>query len=739
MSVIETFEDDTSTADLTAGLLAVEDDQHDHRPTRSVADVDDRELIGVGSNDDLTLRSIMEVGGWSTALTLFGLNLVDEFDRVALQILGPDIQRTFDLSDSALALINGIGGVFLFAGAIPLGMLADRTRRTRLIAWATGLWAVFAFLGGVTRAGWQLALTRTFNGLGKGNEPAQRSMLADAYPIAGRGRVFAMHALANPIGTMIGPLLAGGIAAAAGGPEGWRVALMAVAVPGAILAVVAARLKEPGRGTFEQEAVLGAEHVSNDDELQPQVSISAAFDRLKKIRTFYYIMTALGALGFAIAGSPAIFNLLLEEQYGLDALQRGVVASVIALGAAVGSLIGGRYTDRLFNRDPRIVLTLIGVSLALFGLAYPVALFLPSLPLVTAGLAIAYLFVSTTTVASTSIVSAIVPFRLRGLGFGIMNLYLVLIGGLAGGLVAGTLSDRYGERTSLVTIVPLSCIVAGGIVAYAARFVRGDIALVAEEMREEQSEARRRADAAGEPSVLQIRNLDFSYGQVQVLFGVDVDVRRGEVLALLGTNGAGKSTLLKAICGLSLPSRGVVRMDGRNITYLSAEDRVSEGLVQVPGGKAIFPTLSVRENLLAGAYSFIWDQDRVGARIDDVLQLFPKLAERLEQPAGTMSGGEQQMLAIAKALLLDPKVLLIDELSLGLAPVIVQELLIVVERLKASGITIVVVEQSLNVALAIADRAVFMEKGQVRFEGPADELLERDDLVRAVFLGEGEG
>ena len=681
----------------------------------------------------------MRAGGWGTALTLFGLNLVDEFDRVALLILGPDIQRTFDLSDSALALINGIGGIFLFAGAIPLGMLADRVNRTRLISLATGLWAVFAFLGGLTRAGWQLALTRTFNGLGKGNEPAQRSMLADTYPIAGRGRVFAIHAMANPIGTMIGPLLAGGIAAAAGGPEGWRVALMAVAVPGAVLAVVASRLEEPERGTWERDAVLGTDRVEEEAQDEPRVSVSAAFDRLKKIRTFYYIMTALGALGFAIAGSPAIFNLLLEEQYGLDALERGIVASVIAFGAAIGSVIGGRYTDRLFHRDPRIVLVAIGGSLALFGVMYPVALFLPSLPLLVAGLALAYLFVSTTTVASTSIVSAIVPFRLRGLGFGIMNLYLVLIGGLAGGVIAGTLSDRYGERTSLVIIVPLSCVVAGGIVAYAARFVRGDIALVAEEMREERDETARRRAATGEPSILQIRNLDFSYGQVQVLFGVDVDVHRGEVLALLGTNGAGKSTLLKAVCGLELPSRGVVRMDGRNITYLSAEDRVTEGLVQVPGGKAIFPTLTVRENLLAGAYSFIWDQERVAARIGEVLALFPRLEERLDQPAGTMSGGEQQMLAIAKALLLDPKVLLIDELSLGLAPVIVQDLLEVVEQLKGQGITIVVVEQSLNVALAIADRAVFMEKGQVRFEGPADELLEQDDLVRAVFLGDGEG
>jgi ABC-type branched-subunit amino acid transport system ATPase component len=146
----------------------------------------------------------------------------------------------------------------------------------------------------------------------------------------------------------------------------------------------------------------------------------------------------------------------------------------------------------------------------------------------------------------------------------------------------------------------------------------------------------------------------------------------------------------------------------------------------------------VRENLLAGAHTFIWDAARLEQKSAEVLALFPRLKERLDQPAGTLSGGEQQMLALAKALLLDPKLLLIDELSLGLAPVMVQEILKTIDVLRERGITMVVVEQSLNVALAISDRAVFMEKGRVRFEGPAAELMERDDLARAVFLG-GEG
>ena len=240
-------------------------------------------------------------------------------------------------------------------------------------------------------------------------------------------------------------------------------------------------------------------------------------------------------------------------------------------------------------------------------------------------------------------------------------------------------------------------------------------------------------------TAVEVRGVDFSYGHVQVLFDVDLHVDRGEVLALLGTNGAGKSTLLRVVSGLESPSAGTVRHHGDDITALPAVDRVRRGIVQLPGGKAVFPSLTVLENLMAGGWTHIWDRAELEPRIERALARFPVLRTRLDQPAGTLSGGEQQMLALAKALLLDPDVLCIDELSLGLAPVVVQELLETVEELRADGLTMIIVEQSLNVALALADRAVFMEKGTVRFEGPALELAERDDLARAVFLGSGGG
>jgi ABC-type branched-subunit amino acid transport system ATPase component len=265
--------------------------------------------------------------------------------------------------------------------------------------------------------------------------------------------------------------------------------------------------------------------------------------------------------------------------------------------------------------------------------------------------------------------------------------------------------------------------------------IRDDLSMVVEELHEEMEEHQRQQAAPETIPALQVRNIDFAYGNVQVLFDVSFDVRRGEVLALLGTNGAGKSTILRVIAGLGTPSRGVVRLGGRTITYVTPEQRAGLGIHMLPGGKGVFPQMSVRDNLEMGAFGYRKDGTEMRARIDRVLELFPQLAPRGAQSAGSLSGGEQQMLALARTLLNDPEVLIIDELSLGLAPLVVQELLRTIEELKASGMTIVIVEQSLNVALSIADRAVFMEKGQVRFTGSAQELAERDDLARAVFLG----
>jgi branched-chain amino acid transport system ATP-binding protein len=232
--------------------------------------------------------------------------------------------------------------------------------------------------------------------------------------------------------------------------------------------------------------------------------------------------------------------------------------------------------------------------------------------------------------------------------------------------------------------------------------------------------------------LLDVRGVDVAYGSVRVLEGIDLRVAPGETVALLGTNGAGKSTLLRAISGVLKPRAGTIAFDGEDVTGLPSAEVVKRGIVQMPGGRATFPGLSIEENLRVGA-SVVPRADRHD-RIQEALALFPWLAQRRAQQAGSLSGGEQQMLGLARALIAKPKLLMIDELSLGLAPVIVTQLLDVIDRLRRDGLTVLLVEQHVDLALDFADRAYFLERGRVRFEGPAAGLRGNRELLRAVLL-----
>jgi ABC-type branched-subunit amino acid transport system ATPase component/branched-subunit amino acid ABC-type transport system permease component len=244
---------------------------------------------------------------------------------------------------------------------------------------------------------------------------------------------------------------------------------------------------------------------------------------------------------------------------------------------------------------------------------------------------------------------------------------------------------------------------------------------------------------AGSRPLLTVDGADVSYGPVQILFGVDLTVGEGEAVALLGTNGAGKSTLLRAVSGLLRPQRGTITFDGADITGQPAHRVAAAGLAQMPGGGGVFPSLTVAENLRTAGWLHRRRPEEMVEAQAEVDHLFPVLQERAGQRAGSLSGGQQQMLALAMVLVTRPRLLMIDELSLGLAPVVVSRLVRVVDDLRRRGTTVVLVDQSVNVALEVADRAVFLERGQVRFSGPTADLLDRPDLLRSVFLGSGRG
>jgi branched-chain amino acid transport system ATP-binding protein len=233
--------------------------------------------------------------------------------------------------------------------------------------------------------------------------------------------------------------------------------------------------------------------------------------------------------------------------------------------------------------------------------------------------------------------------------------------------------------------------------------------------------------------VLEVRGLEVSYGAIRVIDGVDITVGPGEIVALLGTNGAGKSTVLKAVSGIIPIGAGSISFHGQELAGAAPEVVVSAGVGHVPGGRGLLSSLTVEENLRLGGH--LLSRAQLGAAVDEAASLFPWMAERRKQPAGTLSGGEQQMLAIARALVCSPRLLMVDELSLGLAPAIVDDLIALLRRLRDErGVAILLVEQHVTLALSVAERAYFLERGQVRFEGPSEELLGRDDLLRSVFL-----
>jgi branched-chain amino acid transport system ATP-binding protein len=364
----------------------------------------------------------------------------------------------------------------------------------------------------------------------------------------------------------------------------------------------------------------------------------------------------------------------------------------------------------------------VGVGLIIMAVA-------PNLAVAVVGHAITSFATAPLTAGIYFTMSLVTPPRIRSVSFGIAALWY--LPGVALLPLVGALADSWGIRGGIALMVPIF-LTGAFLIASSGGFVQEDIRRV-------QMNARARAElrasrTEGDPKMLICRGVEVAYGQTQVLFGVDFDVKEGEVVALLGTNGAGKSTLLKAIAGSVDMAGGAIYYDGEDVGGLDAAAITSMGVALVPGGKGVFPGLTVAENFQLAGWLLRRDEAYVKDAIDESLEHFPVLRERWDQKAGNLSGGEQQMLTIAMAMLARPKLLMIDELSLGLAPIVVEMLLDVVRSISQRGITVILVEQSVNVALTLAERAVFMEKGEVRFDGPTAELLERPDVLRSVFL-----
>jgi ABC-type branched-subunit amino acid transport system ATPase component/predicted MFS family arabinose efflux permease len=726
---------DGSAAALAAAVLEEEDAREaaQKRAREQVIFPDDL-LPGVNSAP-VSFSDAFRAGGKLMFIVLSLLLAFDELEGAAINVLGPEIQKTFGISEGTIVFIATASSAFFVLGAVPMGWLADRVRRVPLVGWSSIAFGFFVFLSGLATSAFMLFWTRFATGIAKANSiPVHQSLIADNYPIGIRARMSAvMNMGAHGIG-IVSPVLCAAIATWAGGVEGWRWAWFLLGVPVIVVALLAFFIKEPPRGQFEKQDVLG--EVIEDAQPAP-VSMEAAFARLKRIRTIRTVLVAFCALGFGLFSIPSMESLYLKNTLHVrDLLERGIILSLSGIAALPILPFVGRYFDRQYRLNPAKALALVGALILPSALLTPLQFSVNS----TTWFWILKIPQSVLTTAAFAMVGpvlqAVVPYRLRGMGTAMSTLYIFFVGGFMGGLVAAFFTDAIGVRGTVIALGVPSALIGGALLMNGARFIRNDLSLNVEELLEEQDEHRKRYVERADVPLLQLANIDFSYGPVQVLFGIDFEVRRGETLALLGTNGAGKSTVLRVISGLAVPERGVVRLNGQNITYVSPEQRAKYlRIMQLPGGSGVFGNLTVEQNMAVSARLNASGRSEVQRRVANVFELFPELEGHRKQVASSLSGGQQQMVALARVLIHEPELLMIDELSLGLAPLVVQRLLQLVEHLKERGQTMIVVEQSLNVAMAIADRAIFLEKGEVRFEGSTAGLLERGDLARAVFFG----
>ena len=663
--------------------------------------------------------------GLTPALILGAITFFGYFEAQAYAFSRPAIVEELELDVLSLIDVSLIVSAISIIASVAFGWWLDRHIRAPWVGIGAMSGAVAGMFSSRSTSLFALGFPRiageTFEQAGA---VPRFSLLADYYPPETRGKVFALLGTLRRMGLLMAIFVAGA------GIEwfGWRVTIFVLAVPLFLIGVIAVfKLREPVRGYMERKALGADEEVARTED-EPQ-SFGEAWRTTFSVRTLrrLFIADAIGAGAEGVVSLYLIF--FLAEEYHLSGIELSMFSIPAIIAALVGGIYGGQLIDRLVGRNPGRVLTVYGafLSVSAFGvLGYAIQ---PPLYVLMAFSAFTGFGGALIGPATSAVYSQVLPPNIRTQGLQITGL-AVLPGLLILGNVARTIFGNYGYQEVFLFCLPL--ILLGGLIAVSAgSFFDLDArsaaaaALASDEWRKAQSE--------GNGKLLVCRDVDVEYNGVQVLFGVDFDVEEGEVIALLGTNGAGKSTLLRAISGITQATGGAIVFDGRDVTHMPPHEVAARGVIQMPGGRGIFPELSVRENLLLALW-MVDDPEDAKARLSEVFEVFPQLLERSSTEARALSGGEQQQLSLAQAFLGRPRLLLIDELSLGLSPAVVAHLLDIVREIHRRGVSIVVVEQSVNVALAIADKAVFMEKGEVRFFGPTAELLSRPDILRAVYV-----
>jgi ABC-type branched-subunit amino acid transport system ATPase component len=727
--------DDLHLAEIRAEEAAVDELEQSRDRLRGAG----RRAIGVtGIGTISSLRETLAGSdvGMYPAIALGALVTVDQLQTSVLTIMGPEVSGALGIPRTTFAAAILVKTLVVTLTMLPIAAVVQRNARRAAVCIATAYaWSILTGMTGFVVSVWGLVLVSALAGAATASvQTVHQPLLVDTYPPGARMRVLAFYRGANSVGDVLGPLLIGLCAALLN--LTWRGAFLGVALVSLAAAVLSSRLRDPGFGRWDTEQIRKIVRAdSGTPDLAPNEVRLGFFEiarRLMLIPTVRRILAAHAVLGMFLAPFLTYLSFYLQERWGLGPGARALFFAMMPLFSIPALTYFSRRGEEMFRADPARLLRISALLMAVGLTTISLALFVPVFALVVLLFGVAFAVLTVLTPAMSLPMFAIVPSHMRPHAAALAGIALAGVGGTAGLLLLGGIDRRFGAAGAILSLA-IPGIAAGLVLRTSARTVHADLDRMVDEIIEEE-EVRSLAARGVRLPMLACRHIDFYYGQLQVLFDVNFTVDDGEIVALLGTNGAGKSTLLRVVSGLGLPSRGSVRYRGLDITFVDAERRARLGVSQIPGGRAVFGPMTVAENLRTMGYSHGRNRRALDSGIESSFEAFPRLAERRNQLASTLSGGEQQMLGLASAFIVRPRLLLIDELSLGLAPKVVGELLAMVRRINQAGTAVVVIEQSVNVALSVVEHAYFMEKGEIRFDGSSAGLLSHPDLLRSVFL-----
>jgi ABC-type branched-subunit amino acid transport system ATPase component len=698
-----------------------------------------RQLVGLG--EPKADRSDSELASVRFIVALGCIAAGDQLITTLLAVLSPEIRAALGLSVGSFGLavaqranVSVLAAIALAAasrrwprhrGTVATAVAAATACGVALAALSSSFWPLFASLGlssGTAAAVWAL----------------HRPMVVDASAPSTRARNICWYQAGPVAGAALVPVVL--LVLSDGLGANWRALLLACSAALAAVAVVGARwCRVPAPGELDERLVraevrghLGAgDAVDGAAEVEEQ-HLMETFRRLLLVSSVRRLLAAFALLGVVLSPLLVYAAELVEYRWRLGVEGRAwFIGGAWAMALPVLVWYAPR-AQRALRTDLAQLLGLASRAVVVLAGALLVFAVVPVEPIAWIALGAVLAAASVLVPTFAFVLFATVRAEDRAPVGALSFVLFVVIGGQGGATVLGGVGSRFGPAVALV-VLGVVALGATRLVRTTAVEVDADVDQVLGEVLESEEVAVLRQRGT-HVAMLACRGINFSYGRLQVLFDIDFTVDDGEMVALLGTNGAGKSTLLRVVSGLGLPQRGTVRFLGRDITYIDAERRVRLGISQVPGGRAVYGPLTVLDNLRVLGFTHDRNRKAVDAGIEAAFDAFPRLAERRDQLASTLSGGEQQMLGLSTALIVRPRLLLIDELSLGLAPKVVGELLDMLRVINEQGTAIVLVEQSVNIALSVVHHAYFMEKGEIRFDGASKDLLSRPDLLRSVFL-----